>query len=183
MASPKRYDIEGHVHFVTTTSYNHTQVFVNDSRNMAIIDAIKFYRNKYNSHLFGYTIMPDHLHLLMRLRNQTKISDVMRDIKHAIAFKVLGLLKAENSSLLSQLSLERLGKRGHRYSLWQRRFYDFNLYLPEKLKEKLDYIHMNPVRKGLISSPSDWKYSSFRNYYLEDNSILIIDRLDALIPI
>ena len=44
------------------------------------------------------------------------------------------------------------------------------------MKEKLDYIHMNPVRKSLVDSPGDWKYSSFRNHYLDDNSIITIGK-------
>lgn len=44
------------------------------------------------------------------------------------------------------------------------------------LKEKLDYIHMNPVRKGLIDSSRDWRYSSFRNYFLDNDSIITIDK-------
>ncbi len=48
------------------------------------------------------------------------------------------------------------------------------------LKTKIDYIHANPVRRGLVESPAVWPYSSWRNYYLDDESILRVDRLESL---
>lgn len=185
-----------------------------DTYNAFVIETLKFYRKKYNFSLVGYTIMPDHLHLLIKLNYPTKISDVVRDIKHAIAFKILSTLRAGqqappypmsktnrheappqtttdnllpgkagllalpfNNNLLARLRLENPGKRGHRHSVWEKRFYDFNIHSQKTLKEKIDYIHMNPVRRGLVSEPVDWRYSSFRNYYLDDNSIITIDKL------
>ena len=47
---------------------------------------------------------------------------------------------------------------------WQERYYDFNFHTPEKRDEKLHYMHLNPVCKGLVSKPEDWPYSSFRHY-------------------
>ena len=215
MANPRRYDIEGHIHFVTSTCYKRVPIFLYDLCNTSAIEAVKFYRKKHNFSLIGYTIMPDHLHMLIQLGNTSKISDVIRDIKHAVAFKILRTLKAgqqappypdsktntrkaeshdtaktnnhpagkagllalpSNNRLLHRLRLEYPGKRGHRYSIWQKGFYDFNIFTEKVLKEKLDYIHMNPVRKGLVDSPGDWKYSSFRNHYLDDNSIITIGK-------
>ncbi len=47
---------------------------------------------------------------------------------------------------------------------WQARYYDFNVHNPEKRDEKLHYMHMNPVRRGLVERPEDWRSSSFRHY-------------------
>lgn len=64
-----------------------------------------------------------------------------------------------------------------RYRVWQRRFYPFNVYSEEKRLEKLNYMHGNPVKRGLVSSPDQWPWSSFRFYYLNDASVLAMDRL------
>src|ERR1039458_9627313 len=64
-----------------------------------------------------------------------------------------------------------------RYRLWQRRFYPFNVFSEDKIQEKLTYMHNNPVKRGLVSSPGDWPWSSWRFYYLRDASILRMDRL------
>ncbi|HHT9134766.1 MAG TPA: transposase [Candidatus Avalokitesvara rifleensis] len=223
MGTPKRYNIEGHVHFVTTTCYKRVPIFLYDLCNTSVIEAVEFYRRKHNFNLIGYTIMPDHLHLLIQLHNATKISDIIRDVKHAVAFKILGTLKAgqqappypnsktnkhkvklhttesadgasrtnglsrgkagllalpSNNNILARPRLENPGKRGHRYSIWERGFYDFNIYSEKMLKEKLDYIHMNPVRRGLVGSLGDWRYSSFRNYFSDNHSVITVDKIE-----
>lgn len=63
-------------------------------------------------------------------------------------------------------------RRNLRYRLWQRGFYDFNIYSEEKLLEKLNYVHHNPVRAGLVLSPGDYKWSSYRLYSSESEGFL-----------
>ena len=104
MANPRRYDIEGHIHFVTSTCYKRVPIFLYDLCNTSAIEAVKFYRKKHNFNLIGYTIMPDHLHMLIQLGNTSKISDVIRDIKHAVAFKVLRTLKAGQQARPTQIA-------------------------------------------------------------------------------
>ena len=58
----------------------------------------------------------------------------------------------------------RFHKRNLKYRLWQPGFYDFNIYNEEKLLEKLNYMHNNPVKAGLVLSPSDYEWSSYREY-------------------
>ena len=61
--------------------------------------------------------------------------------------------------------------------VWQRRFYDMNIWSEKKRFEKLNYMHGNPVKRGLVSSPDQWSWSSFRFYNLGDESLLKIDRM------
>ncbi len=63
------------------------------------------------------------------------------------------------------------------YRVWQRRFYPINVYSEKKRLEKLNYMHHNPVKRGLVSSPGDWRWSSWRLYFLQDAPILALDRL------
>ena len=60
--------------------------------------------------------------------------------------------------------------------VWQRRFYPYSVYSEKKRLEKLNYVHNNPVKRGLVSSPEEWPWSSFRFYYLADSSLLSMDR-------
>ena len=66
----------------------------------------------------------------------------------------------------------------HERLLWNRRFHPSNVYTEKKRREKLNYPHDNPVRRGLVSSAGDWPWSSWRYYYLHDVSALRMDRLD-----
>jgi REP element-mobilizing transposase RayT len=61
--------------------------------------------------------------------------------------------------------------------VWQRRFYDMNIWSEKKINEKLDYVHNNPVERKLAGSPGDWPWSSWRYYFQEDASIIAMDRM------
>ncbi|HET7212446.1 MAG TPA: hypothetical protein VFL79_02560 [Terriglobia bacterium] len=64
------------------------------------------------------------------------------------------------------------------YRVWQRRFYPYGIYSEKKQSEKLDYIHNNPVTRGLVGSPGVWPWSSWRYYFLEDTSLITMDRVE-----
>ena len=63
-----------------------------------------------------------------------------------------------------QLSLPFDGSTDEGAHFWQRRFYDFNVWSEKKLKEKLEYMHANPVQRKLVEHPKDWPWSSWANY-------------------
>jgi hypothetical protein len=79
--------------------------------------------------------------------------------------------------MLTRLRLPPTVQDGSHYRLWQRRFYPFNVFSEKKRQEKLNYMHNNPVKRGLVSAPGDWPWSSWRFYYLQDASILPMDPL------
>ena len=79
-------------------------------------------------------------------------------------------MTSEQSSSQTQHGVES-HRRNLRYRLWQRGFYDFNIYSEEKLLEKLNYVHHNPVRAGLVLSPGDYKWSSYRLYSSESEGL------------
>ena len=87
--------------------------------------------------------MPEHVHLLV---GEPRISSL------AIALQVL---KQRSSKIL---------KRPGEVQFWQRRYYDFNVRNSEKTVEKLRYMHRNPVKRGLVEKPEEWRWSSFRHY-------------------
>ena len=64
-----------------------------------------------------------------------------------------------------------------KYQIWPPDNYDFNIYSYQKLEQKVDYINNNPVKHGLVTDPIDYKYSSARNYYLNDHSLIKIDQI------
>ncbi|MBZ5513478.1 MAG: hypothetical protein LAN62_01280 [Acidobacteriia bacterium] len=87
--------------------------------------------------------------------------------------------RSEDASLRENADPPQSGglRQPGRYRVWQRRFYPFNVYSDRKRLEKLHYMHGNPVQRGLVSSPDQWPWSSFRYYHLNDASVLAMDRL------
>ncbi len=143
MAKLKRYNIENHVYFVTSKTKNNKQIFLNQIYSELFIKNLFYCREKYRFLLLGFVLMPDHFHALIVPYKNFTISSVMQKIKGLFAYK-----------------LRDLGENG---SVWQKSFYDFIIYSEEKCSEKLDYIHANPIRKGIVDDPRDYKYSSI-NY-------------------
>jgi len=112
--------------------------------------------------------MPDHLHLIVWWDVEDKphlsISRVMNSIKTMTAKRIKRYLSYNGGATY----LGRVTDVGHPtrrpFSLWQRGFYDFNIYSEAKLLEKLDYMHNNPVTAGLVSSPGSYEWSTWKLY-------------------
>ncbi len=115
--------------------------------------------------------MPEHLHLLVYPVGESEVSDLLKAIKKPFSFRIKGLLKEQNSPLLNRLTIrERPGKMSFRY--WQEGGgYDRNLYSEEAVMAAIDYIHANPVRRGLVEQTRQWKWSSARWYESEGQEV------------
>ena len=78
----------------------------------------------------------------------------------------------------SQLRLWQESSNAGLRSFWQRRFYEFNGWSRKKKIEKLNYMHMNPVKRGLVAHPKDWRWSSYASYQRQPNSLIEVDFVD-----
>ena len=177
MGIQKIFDVEGHAHFTTINVYKRIHILENYKFCDLIIENLEYYRKKFQYKLLGYVILPDHLHMIVIPNSRTKYSDVIRDFKKGTAFAVIKRLSnTKNQDLLDKFSLNPV-KRDQCRSIWQRKYFDFNIFSGKKFLEKLEYMHNNPVNLRLVKNPEDWKYSSWRNYHLGDSSIISIDEL------
>ena len=110
--------------------------------------------------------MPEHLHLLVRPRSAAaKVERFLYAVKRPFSFRVKQDLTAAGEPLLNQLTVvERPGKQTFRF--WQEGpGHDRNLIEPEAVLAVIDYIHSNPVKRGLCESPEAWRWSSWRYYH------------------
>jgi len=104
--------------------------------------------------------MPQHVHLLVSEPERASL---------ALALQ-----------MLKQTSSRKLKAIAGGNPFWQARYYDFNVWSERKRVEKLRYMHRNPVKRGLVASPEDWKWSSFRHYLTgEDTGVEIESRWTA----
>ena len=133
----------GCFHFVTFSCFHRLPLLAR-RRGYSVFEAeLEKTRSHYEFVVAGYVLMPEHVHLLV---SEPKVGSL------ATAMQVL---KQQTSRLLKQPG---------ETQFWQRRYYDFNVHNPEKTTEKLRYMHRNPVKRGLVSKPQDWVWSSFRHY-------------------
>lgn len=161
----KRYYGRNHLHFITTSCY-HRLPFLSPARRDLFLEILEQARQRFRFVVVGYVVMPEHVHLLMSETGLVDPSVVMKWVKYRVARSVL----AAHTSRLSNDETEGASRRdvwGTQTSeshFWQHRFYDFNVFTTRKAQEKLDYMHMNPVKRGLVARPEDWPWSSCRYY-------------------
>jgi putative transposase len=167
----KEFDKIGNTYFVTTTVTNFENALTSDENlTRILIDSLSHLINEHESTLLAYVIMPSHIHLLLYMPEGESLSDFMRDFKKYTSFSFYKYLSERDKSWLFK-TLQKNSQAG-KWKLWMDRF-DSQIITSEKFYEqKINYIHNNPVRAGLVKEITDWKFSSARNYYLDDNSVL-----------
>lgn len=120
-------------------------------------------RERYRFVVAEYVVMPEHVHLLLTEPELGTPSTVMQVLKQRTARALLPKKKPADAR---QRCL--FGDAPPRTPFWQARFYDFNVWTAKKRVEKLRYIHRNPVKRGLVSSPEQWRWSRYRFYLLDE---------------
>jgi putative transposase len=128
-------------------------------------EAIDRATQRHDYHLTAFVYMPEHLHLLVFPGpDASKIDQLLKAIKRPYSFRIKRLLEAAHSPLLDRLTVrQRPDVTTFRY--WQEGpGYDRNLDRPETVLAAIDYLHRNPVRRGLVARSIDWQWSSARWY-------------------
>jgi putative transposase len=156
----KRYYGDGHLHFITCSCYLRLPLLGDSSARNEFVKILGEVRIQYEFALAGYVVMPEHVHLLISESARGMPSAVLQVLKQRVARNLREDRKAE----LRQF--------------WHRRIHDFNVWSHEKRIEKLEYMHMNPVKRGLVGDPKDWVWSSYLFYTGDDNGLLRIDPVD-----
>jgi putative transposase len=149
-----------HLHFITCSCYQRLP-FIGTARSReCFLSILEETRQRYRFVVVGYVVMPEHFHLLLTEPETGTPSTVMQVLKQRTAHALLPRRKRRDPRQGKLFSDEL-----HR-AFWQARFYDFNVWTTKKRVEKLRYIHRNPVKRGLVESPEQWRWSSYRFYLL-----------------
>ena len=177
----RRYFHPGQLQFVTPSTYRRTPVFSSERFCRDFVEVLNELRHAMQFLLVGWVLMPDHFHLLIKPEPADTTSLILQRLKGRTARRILAALRQhpENGWCRKMLARFRLPPSVHdecHYRVWQRRFYPFNVSSVKKRREKLNYMHSNPVQRGLVSSPEQWPWSSWRFYCLDDASVLAVDR-------
>jgi putative transposase len=153
----KRYYGAGDLHFITCSCYHRQPWLGSAHRRDLFLTILEEVRERYAFAVLGYVVMPEHFHLLVCEPQRGTPSTVMQALKFGFARRVLGIARRRRN----QPTLWTMTEPAH---VWQRRFYDFNVWTERKRIEKLRYMHRNPVKRGLVLEPEQWRWSSFRSY-------------------
>lgn len=146
-----RNRVFGGTFFFTLVSRDRNNFFANPNIINIFFDIIKKIQNRKPFELIAYCVLPDHIHLLIKLPEDSQdFSQIIRDIKRGTTIKVRKFLK------LSDLII------------WQDRFWEHTIQDDRDLQRHFDYIHYNPVKHGYAEDYAQWEWSSYYQFY--DNS-------------
>ncbi|MGB6897433.1 MAG: transposase [Candidatus Acidiferrum sp.] len=172
-AGLRRYYGKGHLHFITFSCYRRLPLLKTVRARNLFVKELGRVRDELGFHLLGYVVMPEHVHLLMSEPKEGTPSTVMQKLKLRVARK---LRKRGRRVCEGQMRLPfaEMGDEPLR-AFWQARFYDFNVYSKGKKNEKLNYMHANPVIRGLVKHPRAWAWSSWGFYWGGEAGLVAID--------
>ena len=139
----KRFQEAKCLHFITFSCHQREPLLGTPEARDVFERILEQVRRWYDFYVRGYVVMLEHVHLLISEPERGQLSLALQMLKQNVARE---LRLPEGSPF------------------WQPRYYDFNVWSKAKLVEKLRYIHRNPVRRGLVKRPEEWKWSSFLHY-------------------
>ena len=161
----KRYNTPHDTHYLTFSCFKRRPFLSKDRSRQWLIDAIHRAHIKHDFPIWAWVIMPEHFHLLIHPRQSAyDISAILKSIKQPVTASAIKHIQAHAPEFLNQMNdRQPNGKSSHRF--WQRGGgYDTNLWTPKHISEKIQYIHNNPVRRGLAAHPTNWQWSSAKDY-------------------
>ena len=146
--------------FITAVTKDRLPVFKTDAIKRVVCEALREARNSGGFLIFAYVIMLDHLHLITDCPATS--ADVLRYVKGLTGRRVIDYLKEHDyQSSLAKLRHEQW-KRKHSYSVWQHEKNVLSIFSEAMLMQKVNYIHLNPVRADMCDAPVDYRWSSAR---------------------
>jgi putative transposase len=168
----KRYYGKGDLHFVTFSCFHRLPLLGTKSARDAFVDKLEKIRTEMGFRLIGYVVMPEHVHLLIGEPLNGTPSAVLQKLKLRVSLR---MRKQREVGDGEQMPLPSDEKGAPPKAFWQARFYDFNVNTTRKREEKLNYMHANPVTRGLVKLPGDWPWSSWCNYSESGPGLVRID--------
>jgi putative transposase len=172
----RRINEKGHAHSLTFSCFRRQPFLARDRVRRWVIDAIELARRKHDLDIWAYVIMPEHLHLLVYPQADSYfMSRILTTLKQPVSKRAILYVHRHAPEFLPRITdAQPNGKTQLRF--WQRGGgYDKNLWSPRYVWQTIDYIHVNPVRRGLCVIPTAWPWSSARAYAGDADVAIKID--------
>ena len=150
-------------HYITSVTFNRVPVFRSDRACEIFVGQLGEVREKFPYKLIGYVVMPDHFHLITNPRDGR--------IKEFV-----GALKSLSAKSIVRVSKQfRFSASADGHQIWQESFKAMPLWTGWMIWQKINYIHANPVKAGIVKSAKDYRWSSSRSFYSQSDPSLAVD--------
>ena len=171
-------------YFVSFATVNWIDLFTRQCYFRILAEAINYCRKEKDLELYAYCFMPSHVHFVFRSANADP-SGFMRDYKKFTSKKLIKTIQSNpiesRKRWLLKMFMQAAQKKSNvqKYQVWQHHNHPIELWSTKVIKQKIEYIHKNPVKCGFVVNPTNWKYSSARNFQ-DDHTVLEIDEIGFL---
>ncbi|MXV51691.1 transposase [Pedobacter sp. HMF7647] len=171
------------IHFITFAIVDWVDVFIRPVYKNIIAESLKYCRYNKGLNLHAYCLMTNHLHLLVSARHPEKLAQIIRDLKKFTNKQIIAAIQHEQESrrewMLHRFSYHaKFSNRIKDFKVWQDGYHAIECSSLALIAQKLDYIHNNPVKAGIVLNPEDYIYSSASNYIV-NNGILDVEILNV----
>ena len=175
MKKLQHYDIPFHAHELTFSCYQRQPLLASNTFRQYLADAMSRARRIHSFHIWAYVFMPEHVHLLIwPTSDEYSISKILLSIKLPVAQRAVLYLK--NHDYVTLQTLKTREKR-RPYRFWQAGGgYDRNVTSLSTLGYMVDYLHHNPMRRGLVKQPEEWVWSSYTEWKEPGSGPIPVDR-------
>jgi REP element-mobilizing transposase RayT len=176
MPTPRiHHEQENDLHFLTLTVIEWIDIFTKLEYFQIIIDSLKYCQSNKGLVIGEYVIMTNHMHLIAQAKSGFQLSQIVSDFKKHTTREVLKLLVEDNRKyILNLINNSYAKKKDSCWQIWKRENYSELIYSYKFFLQKANYIHKNPIKRGYVSEPEDWLYSSARNWLKDDNSLIVL---------
>jgi putative transposase len=156
-----------HPEFITVTCLEWKPLLEEDRYKDVITNSLDFLTTQKRILVYGFVIMSNHFHLIWQMLGDHLCEEVQRDFLKFTGQQILKLLRNENSSMTQDVLVN---AKDRKRQVWERNSLSIPVWSASVFKEKLEYIHYNPVKAGLCQYPEHYKYSSARFYELNEKN-------------
>jgi len=150
-------------HFLTSTVVEWLPVFTRQEAVRILFDSWRYLQDNQGLQLYGFVVLENHLHAVAQAKD---LLSTWSSFKSYTARRIIDLLKVHLAEeILQRMRLTAKASRSDReYQFWQEGSHPQVIEGEVMLRQKLDYIHQNPVKRGYVDEPEHWRWSSARNY-------------------
>ncbi len=169
-------------HFVTFSVVGWVDVFSREQYKELFIESLKYCQQNKGMVLHAWIIMTNHVHLIIS-SDSNKLENIVRDLKKYTSKQIIKSIQENSSESRKEWMLNLFGFAGKNnnnnkeYQFWKQDYHPIELNSAERIKQRLDYLHENPVRSGLVWEPWHYRYSSAIDYYTNEHGLLKIELL------
>lgn len=157
------------LYFITTTVVDWIDIFTRPQYKHIILDALTYCQQNKGLKIYAWVLMSNHLHAIVSAGDEPRVSDIIRDFKKFTSKQILNQLKTDTQESRRQWMMDHFNftpnsKGITRHSFWQEGYYPELISTYDFYKQKLNYIHDNPVKQEIVSKQEEYRYSSAIDY-------------------